>query len=94
MSNIKASFVAVIIGGTALLNAGFAAAEGPRETGVGVLIAAQGNQALLSIKRDIRAQVRQLGPAPLPTRVLDTAQHRHSDTDASAKRDRIGSQTF
>lgn len=76
MSNFKHPILGLAAGTACLLNAGLAAAQGGRDTGVGRVIAAQGNAALEQIHADLQRRLRQLGPAPLPAAVKTDAPPR------------------
>lgn len=79
------SVIAIAIG--AMLNASLAFADGHRDTGVGSVIAAQGNQALYDIKQELREQLRALGAPETPSPLLESAQRR-SNRDGQGERQR------
>lgn len=53
--------------------AGIASADGGRDTGVGRLIAVQGNAALTQLRQELHERVCEFGPAPLPAHPYHTA---------------------
>lgn len=73
--NTFKSTVAALMLATGLACGGAALADGPRNTGVGRTIAAQGNEALNAIKRDVREQLRRLAPGPPSAHAFDCPQN-------------------